>query len=262
MPAGRFEGKSCVVTGAARGIGRAIAQRLAFEGGRVCFADRDEAGAAAAAEEARVAGGEAMALECDVTERASMAALFDAAAATHGGLDIVFNNAGIAQTKPLLEIEDADWHRMMEVNAFGVLLGMQEAARRMIAQGRGGKIVNTASVAGKQALPLCAHYCASKFAVVALTQSGARAWGGHGITVNAFCPGIVETDMWRQLDDEFRALPDTPAGTTLGDANPDFPLGRFAAPEDIVGLATFLASSDSDYMTGQAIQVDGGMVMQ
>ncbi|MBT6116734.1 MAG: SDR family oxidoreductase [Rhodospirillaceae bacterium] len=257
-----INGHTAVITGAARGIGRAIALRLAREGGRVCFADRDEAGAAEAAAEAMAQGGEAIALVCDVTDRASMAALFDGAAAAHGGLDIVFNNAGIAQTKPLLEIEDAEWHRMMDINAFGVLVGMQEAAKRMIAQGRGGKIVNTASVAGKQALPLCAHYCASKFAVVALTQAGARSWGGEGITVNAFCPGIVETDMWRQLDDEFRALPTTPAGTTLGDANPDFPLGRFAAPEDIVGLAVFLASSDSDYMTGQAIQVDGGMVMQ
>ena len=262
MAEGRLEGKSCVITGAAGGIGRAIALRLAREGGRVCFADRDEAGAAAGAAEAAAAGAQALALPCDVTDRASMASLFDRAADAQEGLDIVFNNAGIAQTKPLLEITDDEWHRMMDINAFGVLVGMQEAAKRMIAQGRGGKIVNTASVAGKQALPLCAHYCASKFAVVALTQAGARAWGGQGITVNAFCPGIVETAMWSQLDAEFRALPTTPVGVGLADVNPDFPLGRFSTPDDIVGLAAFLASPDSDYMTGQAIQVDGGMVMQ
>ena len=171
----------------------------------------------------------------------------------YGRLDVVFNNAGIAQTKPFLELEDADWHRMMEVNAYGVFMCMQEVARRMIDQGEGGKIINTASTAGKQAFSLSAHYCASKFAVVALTQSGARAWGADGITVNAFCPGIVETEMWHKLNREYQALPTSKPGTTLADVNPDFPIGRFSTPDDIVGLAAFLASGDSDYMTGQAV---------
>ncbi|MFO0995441.1 MAG: glucose 1-dehydrogenase [Alphaproteobacteria bacterium] len=258
----RLDGKSCIVTGAARGIGRGIASRLAAEGGRVVVADLNGDGARRTADEINSKGGTARGLACDVTRRADVQTLMRSTVEAFGGLDIVFNNAGIAQTRPLLEITDEEWHRMMDVNAYGVFLCMQEAARQMIAQGRGGKIINTASVAGKQALPLCAHYCASKFAVVSLTQSGARAWGSHGITVNAFCPGIVETDMWEKIDQEFRALPTTPKGTTLADVNTAFPLGRFSTPEDIAGLAAFLASDDSNYITGQAIQVDGGMVMQ
>lgn len=260
--AGRLEGKACIVTGAARGIGQGIAERLAAEGARLIVADLDAEGARRTAETIAAKGGTARGIGCDVTKRAEVEALIRASVDAFGGLDIIFNNAGIAETKPLLDITDADWHRMMNVNALGVLLCMQVAARQMIAQGRGGKIINTASVAGKQAVAHCAHYCASKFAVVALTQAGARAWGAEGITVNAFCPGIVETEMWAKIDREFRALPTTPKGTTLADANTAFPLQRFSAPEDIAGLAAFLASDDSDYITGQAIQVDGGMVMQ
>ena len=151
---------------------------------------------------------------------------------------------------------------MMDVNAFGVFLCMQEAARCMLDQGGGGKIVNTASTAGKQAYPHTAHYGASKFAVVALTQAGARAWGAEGITVNAICPGFVGTDMWDQLEREFRAMPTTPPDFSLADANPDLPLVRHSTPEDIAGLAAFLASADSDYMTGQAVNFDGGLFMQ
>ena len=262
MASTRLDGRSCIVTGAAGGIGRAIALRLAEEGGRVFVADIDAAGAERTATEIAEAGGQARAARCDVTDRAGVRAMIEASVAAFGPLDVVFNNAGIAQIKPLLEIDDADWHRMMDVNAFGVLVCMQEAAKCMIAQGRGGKIVNTASVSGKQAGPVSAHYAASKFAVVALTQAGARAWGPHGITVNAFCPGIVVTDMYRQIDREFQALPATPPDTTLADINPDIPLGRHSTPADIVGLAAYLASADSDYMTGQAIQIDGGMLMQ
>ena len=260
--AGRIEGRSCIVTGAARGIGRGIALRLAAEGAKIIVADLNAEGAKRTAGEIAASGGEARGVATDVTNRADVQALIRASVDAFGGLDIIFNNAGIAQTKPLLDITDEEWRVMMDVNAYGVFLCMQEAARQMIAGGRGGKIINTASVAGKQALPLCAHYCASKFAVVALTQSGARAWGSHGITVNAFCPGIVETDMWEKIDREFRVLPTTPKGTTLADVNTSFPLGRFSTPQDIVGLAAFLASDDSNYITGQAIQVDGGMVMQ
>ena len=260
MTTARLEGKSCIVTGAARGIGRAIARRLAEEGGRVAVADIESAEETASQITER--RGQAIAVSCDVTDRASVRAMIGATVEAYGRLDVVFNNAGIAQTKPFLELEDADWHRMMEVNAYGVFMCMQEVARRMIDQGEGGKIINTASTAGKQAFSLSAHYCASKFAVVALTQSGARAWGADGITVNAFCPGIVETEMWHKLNREYQALPTSKPGTTLADVNPDFPIGRFSTPDDIVGLAAFLASGDSDYMTGQAVNVDGGMFMQ
>jgi meso-butanediol dehydrogenase/(S,S)-butanediol dehydrogenase/diacetyl reductase len=258
----RLDGKSCIVTGAARGIGRGIARRLADEGGRVCVADVNAAGAEETASLIAEAGGQALAVSCDVTDRESVRSMIAAAVEAFGRLDVIFNNAGIAQAKPFLELEDDDWHRMMDVNAFGVFLCMQEAARCMLDQGGGGKIVNTASTAGKQAYPHTAHYGASKFAVVALTQAGARAWGAEGITVNAICPGFVGTDMWDQLEREFRAMPTTPPDFSLADANPDLPLVRHSTPEDIAGLAAFLASADSDYMTGQAVNFDGGLFMQ
>ena len=150
----------------------------------------------------------------------------------------------------------------MRVNGLGVLICMQEAARQMMAQGEGGKIINTSSIAGREGYDIQPHYSASKFAVIALTQAGARAFAEHGITVNAFCPGVVRTELWEQLDREFMAqgLFENP-----GDAMAEFAkrilLGRTSTPDDIVGLASFLASDDSDYITGQSIMVDGGMVL-
>jgi meso-butanediol dehydrogenase/(S,S)-butanediol dehydrogenase/diacetyl reductase len=260
---GRISGRSCIVTGAARGIGRGIAERLAVDGGSVCVADVDADGAAAVAAAIAAEGGRAIGIACDVADRASVKEMVRRTTEAFGRLDVIFNNAGVARIDPFLDVQEAHWNEVMRVNALGVLICMQEAARTMIAQGDGGKIVNTASIAGKQGYPLQAHYCASKFAVVALTQSGARALGAHGITVNAICPGVVSTELWQQLDREFIALGQTEReGEAMEEFSAGILLGRVATPADVAAVALFLASDDSGYLTGQSINVDGGMVLQ
>lgn len=165
--------------------------------------------------------------------------------------------------KNFLDITDEEWERLMLVNGLGVMICMQEAAKQMIKQGKGGKIINTASVAGKQGFALVAHYSATKFAVVGLTQAGARELAPHGITVNAFCPGIVATELWRKLDQNIMDFGRTKrVGQAMEEFSKDILLGRVSTPEDCAGIAAFLASPDSDYMTGQSVQVDGGMVLQ
>ncbi|MFG1339227.1 glucose 1-dehydrogenase [Xanthobacter autotrophicus] len=253
--------KSIVITGAAGGIGAAIAKTLAADGARITVADLSEAAARTVAGEITAAGGTAIAVAVDVRQRAQVRALIDQAVAAHGRLDVLFNNAGVAQTRPFLDITEEDWRFVTDVNALGVLIGMQEAIKTFKAQGGGGKIINTASIAAKQGYEPLAHYCASKFAVVALTQAAARAFGKEQITVNAFCPGVVATDMWKTIDKGFRD-----SGLTSHD-NEAFDtfaagavLGRPSTPADLVGVARFLASSASDFMTGQSLLVDGGMV--
>ncbi|MFG1283679.1 glucose 1-dehydrogenase [Xanthobacter autotrophicus] len=253
--------KSIVITGAAGGIGAAIAKALAADGARITVADLSEAAARTVAGEITAAGGTAIAVAVDVRQRAQVRALIDQAVAAHGRLDVLFNNAGVAQTRPFLDITEEDWRFVTDVNALGVLIGMQEAIKTFKTQGGGGKIVNTASIAAKQGYEPLAHYCASKFAVVALTQAAARAFGKEQITVNAFCPGVVATDMWKTIDKGFRD-----SGLTSHD-NEAFDtfaagavLGRPSTPADLVGVARFLASSASDFMTGQSLLVDGGMV--
>jgi len=255
------KGKSIVITGAGNGIGAAIARSLAADGARVTVADLSQQDANKVAAEIIAAGGTAIAVEADVRKRAQVRAIIDAAVKAHGKLDVFFNNAGVCQARPFLDITEEDWRVVTDVNALGVLIGMQEAIRTFHAQGGGGKIVNTASIAGKQGFEPFAHYCASKFSVIALTQVAARAFGKEQITVNAFCPGVVATDMWKTIEKGFResglshqeneAFDTFAAGAVLG---------RSSRTDDILGVARFLASSDSDFMTGQSLVVDGGMV--
>lgn len=258
----RLTDKSCIVSGAARGIGTAIAKRLAAEGASVGVADIDIDGAQHVADEITGQGGKALACRCDVSARDDVKSMIHQVVDTFGSLDVIFNNAAVAEIRLFMDVEEEHWNRIMKVNGLGVLICMQEAARQMIEQGHGGKIINTASIAGKEGYDLQPHYCASKFAVVALTQAGARAFGQHKITVNAFCPGVVRTELWKQLDQEFIELG---ISERPGQAMDDFAsralLGRSSTTDDIVGLAAFLASSDSDYITGQSIMVDGGMVL-
>ena len=257
-----LSGRRTVVTGAGRGIGAAIARGLAAQGAAVMIADLNPDTAAGVADEIRKAGGKAASTAVDVRERASVAAMLDRTIAEFGGLDVVFNNAGIAQVRPFLAITEDDWRTVMDVNGLGVLIGMQEAIPRLRAQGTGGAIINTASIAGKQGYEPLAHYSASKFAVVALTQAAARAFGAENIRVNAICPGVVATDMWKLIDQGFRD-----SGLT-GRENEAFDqfaagavLGRPSRAEDLVGVACFLASDAAAFMTGQTLLVDGGMVM-
>lgn len=251
----------CAISGAGRGIGARIAQRLAERGAKVAIADIDKAGADATAAGITQHGGEALAIRCDVTDRVSVNAAISQVVEWAGRLDVMFNNAGVSQTRGFLDVEEEDFERIMRVNALGVLIGTQEAAQQMIRQGDGGHIVNTASIAGKEGFPLFTAYSASKFAVVGLTQAAARALAAHGIRVNAMCPGVVTTELWEQLDREFIELGETERpGQALEEFGAGILVGRLSVPDDVASLAVFLASSDADYLTGQAINVDGGMV--
>jgi meso-butanediol dehydrogenase/(S,S)-butanediol dehydrogenase/diacetyl reductase len=257
-----IEDRAIIVTGAGRGIGAAMARGLAAEGARLVIADRDEANARAVAADIEASGGRAIAVMVEVTERESVRAMIARTVEAFGRLDVIFNNAGIAQTRPFLSITEEDWDRVMDVNAKGVLIAMQEAAQQMIAQGDGGKIINTASIAGKQGYEPLAHYSASKFAVVALTQAGARAFAKHHINVNAICPGVVATEMWKVID---KGFVDEGLTKKENEAFDGFAsgilMGRPSQPEDMVGIARYLASPASDYMTGQSLMIDGGMVL-
>src|SRR5215468_7635794 len=253
-----------VVTGAASGIGRAIATGLAADGFPVVIADLDEAkGRAVAAEIAAAGGGKAIFHRVDVTDRASVRAALDECERRFGSLKVMVNNAGFNKPEPFLEASEAVWHKIMDVNALGVMIGIQEAGKAMISGGTKGKIINTASIAGRAGYPDFAPYCASKFAVVALTQAGARALAKSGITVNAFAPGVVDTPLWVQLDKDLMAMGASAApGEAMQSYSNSILLGRVAQPADVVGTVRFLASPASDYMTGQVLMIDGGMILQ
>jgi meso-butanediol dehydrogenase/(S,S)-butanediol dehydrogenase/diacetyl reductase len=241
-----------MVTGAARGIGRAVAERLAADGLAVSVIDLTGAEEAAAA-----VGGPAHHL--DVTDPDQV----DAAVAAHverfGGLDVMVANAGVAVTAPLLETTDEQWRRTFEVNVLGVVHCYRAAARQMIAQGRGGRLIGAASVAAHRAGKWQSAYSASKFAVRGLSQSLAQELAEHGITVNVYSPGVVQTPMWESIDDALATRKGTAPGSELAGMVAGIPLGRLETPADVAGVVSFLASPDAGYVTGQSIVVDGGM---
>ena len=259
--AGRVQDKAIIITGAGSGMGRAFALGLAREGATVGVLDLNQAAAESVVAELSAEGLSGLALAADVSKRDQVVAAFDGFVAHAGRLDVLFNNAGFNVPMHLLDVTDDNWHAIMDVNAFGVLLGIQEGARRMIPTG-GGKIVNTSSIAGRQGYPSFAPYCASKFAVNALTQAAARGLAEHNITCNAFAPGVVATPLWDKLDEDLMNIGDSSEpGQAIEDFSAGILLGRAAAPEEIVGTALYLASADSDYLTGQVIMIDGGMVL-
>jgi meso-butanediol dehydrogenase / (S,S)-butanediol dehydrogenase / diacetyl reductase len=261
MIGGRVAGAVIIVTGGAQGIGAGIARGLAAEGGNVVVADLNEKQAASTARAITEAGGTALAVGVDVSDRGQVQNLIRRTVEEFGELNVMFNNAGISQPEAFLEITEDSWNRIMKVNGLGVLLAMQEAVKQFIAQGTGGKIVNTASIAARQGFPDFAHYCASKAAVVSLTQAGARSFAENGITVNAFAPGVVRTPLWDDLDRVLAERDNKSAGQPMAEFSEGILIGRPATPEDIVPTALFLASSDSDYVTGQVMMIDGGMVL-
>jgi meso-butanediol dehydrogenase/(S,S)-butanediol dehydrogenase/diacetyl reductase len=258
---GRVDGRAIVVTGAAQGIGAGIARGLAAEGGNVVVADLNEEKAAALAGAISEAGGRALAVGVDVSDRAQVQDLIRRTVEEFGELNVMFNNAGISRPEAFLDITEESWHRILNVNGLGVLIAMQEAVKQFIAQGSGGKIINTASIASRQGFPDFAHYCASKAGVVSMTQAGARSFAEHGITVNAFAPGVVGTPLWDDLDRVLAERDNKAEGQAMAEFSEGILMGRPATPEDIVPTALFLASPDSDYMTGQVIMIDGGMVL-
>ncbi|GAB2927617.1 acetoin reductase [Rhodococcus aerolatus] len=250
------------VTGAARGIGRSIALRLAADGHDVAVSDlpamADELdGTRRAVEEAGVRG---LALTGDVSDPASVDALVADTAAGLGSLDVMVANAGVAQTKALLDVTPEEFDRIHAVNGRGVFLCYTAAARQMIAQGSGGKIIGAASIAAHKGFALLGVYCSTKFAVRSLTQSAAQEWAEHGITVNAYCPGIVDTTMWEEIDRDLGEINHVGKGESMKAMAAGITLGRVSTGEDVAGLVSFLAGPDSQYVTGQSILVDGGMI--
>ena len=258
---GRVADKKIIITGAGSGMGRAFALALAREGATIGVLDLNVDAAKAVCDELDASSAVAIPLTADVSKRGDVVSAFDAFVEQTGGLDVLFNNAGFNKPLHLMDVTEQNWHAIMDVNALGTLIGIQEAARRMIPQ-RSGKIINTSSIAGRQGYPSFAPYCASKFAINALTQAAARALAEHNITCNAFAPGVVDTPLWTQLDSDLMEIGDSEQpGQAMADFSAGILRGRAATPDDVVGTALYLASSDSDYMTGQIIMIDGGMVL-
>lgn len=262
----KLDGCVALVTGSGRGIGRAIALRYAREGATVAAVDLAEESVHAVAAEIRGAGGAADAFRADLREPEQSAAMVARVVDRFGRLDVLVNNAGVVRVRPLLELTPEDWDFVNDVNARGLFFAVQAGARQMLQQppaGTGrprGKIINVASIAGRIGRPMFAAYAASKAAAISITQSAAMAMAPQ-VTVNAICPGVVDTEMWRQIDREWTAVDQRPAGSAWQDRIRGIPLGRPETPEDLTGIAAFLASADSDYITGQSFHVDGGLVM-
>ncbi len=252
--------RSALVTGAARGIGRAIAERLMADGIGVSVADLPSA-QTEVDEVVAALGGEDVAL--GVTVDVTRADSVDAAVAAHvrhfGGLDVMVANAGIAVTAPLLETTAEQWRLTMDVNLKGVFHCYQSAARQMIVQGRGGRLIGAASVAAHRGGKWQGAYSASKFGVRGLSQSVAQELAPHQITVNVYSPGVVRTPMWESIDAELTRRRGTELGSEMAGMVAGIPLGRLETPVDVAGVVAFLASPDADYITGQSIVVDGGM---
>jgi D-sorbitol dehydrogenase (acceptor) len=254
----RLQGKVAIITGGARGIGAAVAAGYASEGARVCVADID--GAAANATAAGLPGG-AFGVKVDVTDLKSIAACVAEVKSRAGQIDILVNNAAIFDMAPLAEITEKSYERVFVVNVKGTLFMMQAVADAMVAQGRGGKIINFASQAGRRGEPLVAVYCASKAAVISLTQSAGLALIKRGINVNGIAPGVVDTPMWDEVDGLFAKYENRPIGEKKRLVGEGVPFGRMGKPEDLVGCAIFLASAESDYVVAQTFNVDGGQWM-
>lgn len=259
----RLTDKVIGITGGASGMGLAFAKAFAREGANVLIVDLNETAAAAAVDSINeIEGGRAAFAVANVTEREEVCSAIKTAVAEFGRLDAWFNNAGFNAPLQFLDITEDNFRRVMDVNALGVLIGTQEAAKQMISQGGGGKIINTSSIAGREGFPTFAPYSASKAAVISLTQAGAKALAAHDITVNAFAPGVVATPLWEKLDKDLYAIGDLKKeGTALDEYEKGIIRGRKAFPEDIVGTALFLASGDSDYMTAQCVMIDGGITL-
>ncbi|TIL66215.1 L-iditol 2-dehydrogenase [Mesorhizobium sp.] len=254
----RLEGKSALITGSARGIGRAFAEAYVREGATVAIGDINLEAAERAASEI---GGKAYAVKLDVTDLASIEAAVKAVETRAGGLDILVNNAALFDLAPIVEISKASYDKLFSVNVAGTLFMLQAAARSMIAAGRGGKIINMASQAGRRGEALVAVYCATKAAVISLTQSAGLDLIKHRINVNAIAPGVVDGEHWDHVDALFAKYENRPKGEKKRLVGEAVPYGRMGTAQDLTGMAVFLASDDAEYIVAQTYNVDGGQWM-
>ena len=254
----RLAGKSALITGAARGIGRHFAQVYASEGARVAIADIDIDRARKAASDI---GDAAIAVEMDVTDQDSIDAAVATTVDAFGGIDVLINNAAVFTAAPIAEITRDDYQQLFEINVAGTLFTMQAVARHMIDRGTGGKIINMASQAGRRGEPLVAVYCATKAAVISLTQSAGLNLISHGINVNAIAPGVVDGEHWDGVDALFAQYENKAPGQKKREVGANVPFGRMGRPEDLAGMAVFLASDEADYIVAQTYNVDGGQWM-
>lgn len=252
---GRLDGKTALITGAARGIGRAFAEKYVAEGARVAIADIDHD---AASEAAEAIGHLAIAVHLDIASQKSIEICVAVTETAFGGIDILINNAALFDMAPIAEITRESFDRLFAVNVAGTLFMLQAVAKSMIARGRGGKIINMASQAGRRGEPLVAVYCASKAAVISLTQSAGLNLIKHGINVNAIAPGVVDGEHWDGVDALFAKYENRPIGQKKQLVGDTVPYGRMGRADDLTGMAVFLATSEADYIVAQTYNVDGG----
>lgn len=252
-----------LITGAASGIGAACARRLARDGAQLLLADLNGDGARALADQLGQ-----QSIQADVTRTSDIQRMLDTAYQRWGRLDVLFNNAGIPGVRPMLEVTEDEWDRQMAVNLRAVFFVLQATAKRMRQQPLiagselRGKLINTASIAGYRGGQVyMVHYAASKAGVISVTRTAAQVLAPMKITSNCICPGIVDTPLWKQIDADWTELEGWQAGEAWKRRTSGIPLGRAETPEDVANVVSFLASRDSDYMTGQAINIDGGLVM-
>ncbi|MDX8466726.1 L-iditol 2-dehydrogenase [Mesorhizobium sp. VK23B] len=254
----RLDGKSALITGSARGIGRAFAEAYVREGATVAIADINLEAAEATAKDI---GSAAYAVRLDVTDQASIETAVKAVEVKAGGLDILINNAALFDLAPIVEISRASYDKLFSVNVAGTLFMLQAAARSMIARGKGGRIINMASQAGRRGEALVAVYCATKAAVISLTQSAGLDLIKHRINVNAIAPGVVDGEHWDHVDSLFAKYENRPKGEKKRLVGESVPYGRMGRAEDLTGMAVFLASDEAEYIVAQTYNVDGGQWM-
>ena len=286
----RLVDKVAIVTGSGQGIGKGIALRLAAEGAAVVVAEFNKDTAGAAVSEIEAGGGRALAYQIDISDVPAIGRMTAAVASEFGHIDILVNNAGVVQTKPMMELTETDWDRVLNVNMRGTFFCIQAVARKMIEQlpeeiaqagapadlislsgtmeapverpaCSFGKIVSLSSISGRRGRPLSTHYAASKAAIISITQSTALALAPYNINANAVAPGVVATPMWEAIDKDRGALFGAGAGEAMAAFVDTVPLKRVSRPEDIAAAVAFLCSSDADYITGQTLNVDGGFEM-
>ena len=254
----RFLNKVVFITGAARGIGKSFAEAFAKEGSQVVIADINIAQANSTAQQI---GPNALALEMDVTKQESIDQAVNTAVDQLGGIDILINNAAVFTAAPITEIKREDYQQVFDINVSGTLFTLQAIAKKMIERGKGGKIINMASQAGRRGESLVAVYCATKAAVISLTQSAGLNLIKHQINVNAISPGVVDGEHWDGVDEFFAKYEEKPIGQKKKEVGEGVPYGRIGLPSDLVGMAMFLASEESNYVVAQTYNVDGGQWM-